>query len=140
MPFTITGMIASVQVLSSKGLDVVEANIKSGFSSGFPYLTIGTLTLKDGAGSGADLEPLAKNHEDYTLLRTLEKLTPALTPGSRVGPRFDHSLGWHSDEGIIFRPPAPFPGVRPRPPPAPAAPAPAPPQMPHVGCRARALR
>lgn len=92
MPFTITGMIASVQVLSSKGLDVVEANIKSGFSSGFPSLPIGTLTLKDGAGSGADLEPLAKNHEDYTLLRTLEKLTPALTPGSRVGPRFDHSL------------------------------------------------
>ena len=50
MPFTITGMIASVQVLSSKGLDVVEANIKSGSSSGFPSLPIGTLTLKDGAG------------------------------------------------------------------------------------------
>ena len=83
MPFTITGMIASVQVLSSKGLDLVEANIKSGFSSGFPSLPIGTLTLKDGAGSGADLEPLAKNHEDYTVLRTLEKLTPALTPGRR---------------------------------------------------------
>ncbi len=92
MPFAITSMIASVQVLSSKGLEVIEASIKSGFSSGFPSLPIGTLALKDGAGSGADLEPLAKNHEDYTVLRTLEKLTPALTPGSKVGARFDHSL------------------------------------------------
>jgi len=98
---------------------------------------------------GAALAGFAPEHAGFASLRDMLRSSDmravvrvnqwgAIHTG--VGLPFDHSLGWHSEEGIIFRPPAPFPGVRPRPHPAPAAPAPANLQMPHVGCRARAVR
>ena len=63
----------------------------SAFFEGPPTLPLGSMSLHDGAGSGPDIGLFTDNMDSPSELRSLEKLTPSVMPGTGVA-RFDHAL------------------------------------------------
>ncbi len=91
LPFDCAGMIAAVRVLSKEGLASLQKDIQAGFvRDGLPTLPTGRLPYQSPA-AGPDVAAFKQNAEDYTKIRTLEKVSPAISPGTGA-PRFDHSL------------------------------------------------
>ena len=84
-------MVASVRLLTKKGLADMEEQLKDAMLEGPPTIPIGTMPLNDGPGSGPNIDLFKNNMEDPSELRTLEKLTPSINP--LKGPaRFDYAL------------------------------------------------